>query len=256
MNLFPLFFFLFFTLAFLIFSFLLVEYQILKMICLLLWWVSLAYLLQQQHTPIYRFFKDQLKIDISENFYYSFLNFVLTSIIIIKAPYLRNISNNWVKYWHAKRKNVFMGGDLTQKEIIATVMELSSQKIGALITIEKNNTLEQYAQKAILINGDVSKELLLNIFTPNTPLHDGAVIIRGDKILCAGAYFTLSSADENFDKKTGSRHRAALGISEITDSMTVVVSEETGNISIALEGIMIKINEKAKLQEYLAIFMN
>ncbi|WP_235043283.1 diadenylate cyclase [Candidatus Phytoplasma australiense] len=210
----------------------------------------MAYLLNTQKAPITLSFLGSKKI--SENFYY----FVLTSIIIIKAPSFRNVLNNWKKYWHAKRKNVFMGGDWTQKEIIEAVMELSSRKTGALITIEKNNILEQYAQKAIVINGDVSKELLLNIFTPNTPLHDGAVIIRGDKILCASAYYTLSSADENFDKKTGSRHRAALGISETTDSMTIVVSEETGNISIALEGIMIKINLKTKLQEYLAIFMN
>ncbi|WP_349401892.1 diadenylate cyclase [Candidatus Phytoplasma solani] len=216
----------------------------------------MAYLLQQQHTQISIFFRETLKLTISEHFYYSLLNFILTSIIIIKAPYIRNILNNWNKYWNTKRRNIFMGGDFTQKEIVTTVMELSSRKIGALITIEKNNILEQYAQKAILINGDVSKELLLNIFTPNTPLHDGAVIIRGDKILCASTYYTLSSADENFDKKTGSRHRAALGISETTDSMTIVVSEETGNISIALEGMMIKINEKTKLQEYLAIFMN
>jgi diadenylate cyclase len=95
---------------------------------------------------------------------------------------------------------------------------------------------------------------LINIFTPNTPLHDGAVIIRGDYILCAGAYFVLSD-NQNFDKTMGSRHRAGLGISEITDSLTIICSEETGSVSIAVEGIMLKINDRDKLMEYINMFM-
>ncbi|MBS2126237.1 DNA integrity scanning protein DisA nucleotide-binding domain protein ['Fragaria x ananassa' phyllody phytoplasma] len=253
---FPFLAFLFLTLMLIFCHFFLVKYQILKILYLFLWFFSLTHLLKSHHSSIANFFQNKFNVIITDHFYDNLLNFILLSVIIIKAPYLRVVLNNWGKYWDIKRRNIFMGGDKTQKEIIKTVIELSSHKIGALITIEKNSTLEQYAQKAILINGDVSKELLLNIFTPNTPLHDGAVIVRGDKILCASAYFALSSANDNFDKKTGSRHRAALGISETTDSMTIVVSEETGNISIALEGIMIKINEKTKLQEYLAIFMN
>jgi diadenylate cyclase len=201
-------------------------------------------------------FARYFSLDISENIYDGLLNFILTSIVIIKAPYLRVVFNNWSKHLNIKRKNFFMGGDATQKGIIQATLELASRKTGALITIEKNNTLEQYAQKAILINGNVSKELLLNIFSPNTPLHDGAVIIRGDKILCASAYFTLSSSVDSLNKKIGSRHRAALGISETTDSMTIIVSEETGNISISLEGMMFQTNEQEKLKEYLAIFMN
>ncbi len=106
-----------------------------------------------------------------------------------------------------------------------------------------------------MMNSDVSKEVLINIFTPNTPLHDGAVIIRGgDQILCAGAYFVLSD-NQNYDKTMGSRHRAGLGISEITDSLTILVSEETGNTSVAIEGILLKMNDREKLLEYLNMFM-
>lgn len=138
--------------------------------------------------------------------------------------------------------------------IIDAVFYLAERKIGAIITLEKHNSLDQYAERAIQMNSDISREILINIFEPNTPLHDGAVIIRGDKIRCAGAYFVLTQA-ESYDKTMGSRHRAALGISEITDALTVVCSEETGNISITAEGIMLRVNDREKLVEYIDIFM-
>jgi diadenylate cyclase len=185
--------------------------------------------------------------------YVPLLNFVFIAPIVIKAPYLRYHLQSISKSWQS-RKNVVMGSKNTQKNILDCVLELSRRKTGALITIEKHHSLEQFAQKSILIDGNVTKELLLNIFNINTPLHDGAVIIRGNKILSAGTYFMLSD-NQHFEKTTGSRHRAALGISENTDSMTIVVSEETGDISIALEGIMLKTNDKNKIQEYLSMFM-
>jgi len=174
-------------------------------------------------------------------------------MIIIMAP---DIRRSLEIVWKSDSRNemVVMGSERTKQSIIEAAMYLSSQKIGALMTIEKHNTLDQYAERAIMMNSEVSKELLINIFTPNTPLHDGAVIIRGDLIVCAGAYFVLSD-NQNFEKTTGSRHRAGLGISEITDSLTVIVSEETGNVSIAVEGIMLKINDRDKLMEYINMFM-
>ncbi|WCA22263.1 diadenylate cyclase [Candidatus Phytoplasma oryzae] len=187
------------------------------------------------------------------NFYTSLLTFIFLFPVIIKAPYLRYHLQNFSKLWN-KNKIFYMGNKNTQKNIIESVIEISKMKIGALITIEKYNSLEQYAQKSILIDGIVSKELLINIFLPNSPLHDGAVIIRGDKILSAGAYFILSEK-QNFTKTTGSRHRAALGISENSDSMSIIVSEETGKISIAFEGIILKMNDKNQIQEYLSMFM-
>jgi diadenylate cyclase len=175
------------------------------------------------------------------------------AVIVIMAPDIRRALE---MYWKKDvRKDTFvMGNERTKENIIDATVELSSKKTGALITIEKHNTLDQYSERAIQMNADVSKEVLVNIFTPLSPLHDGAVIIRGDRILCAGAYFILSD-NQNFDKTMGSRHRAGLGISEVSDSMTIIVSEETGVISIAIEGIMLRINDKEKLAEYLNMFM-
>lgn len=174
-------------------------------------------------------------------------------MIVIMAPDIRR-SLEFVWKADSRNENVVMGSERTKQAIVDAAMYLSGQQIGALMTIEKHNTLDQYAERAIMMNSEVSKEVLINIFTPNTPLHDGAVIIRGDSILCAGAYFVLSD-NQNFEKTTGSRHRAGLGISEITDSLTIIVSEETGSVSIAVEGIMLKINDRDKLMEYINMFM-
>lgn len=185
--------------------------------------------------------------------YQALLIILPTTIMIIAAPDIRLTFNS---IWKAsmRKEAIVMGSERTKLEIIEATLYLAKNKIGGLITIEKHNTLDHFSEKAIMMNSEISREVLVNIFTPNTPLHDGAVIIRGDKILCAGAYFTLSS-NENFEKTTGSRHRAGLGISEVSDSMTIVVSEETGSISIAIDGIMLKTNDRVKLTEYLNMFM-
>ncbi len=115
------------------------------------------------------------------------------------------------------------------------IQYMSKRKIGALITIERNNSLEEYIATGISLDADLSSELLINIFIPNTPLHDGAVIIKGEKIAASCAYLPLSE-DEYLPKEFGTRHRAALGISEASDSVTIVVSEETGDVSIAYKG--------------------
>jgi diadenylate cyclase len=154
-----------------------------------------------------------------------------------------------------KKSSISMGTDKTKNNIIEACIKLSSAKTGALITIEKHNTLEQYASRAIDLDAIVTIELLLQIFITDTPLHDGAVIVRGDRIVCAGAYYNLSD-NEHFSKtSTGSRHRAGLGISEVTDSLTIICSEETGNISIAFQGTLIHMNNREHLQGYLDLFM-
>lgn len=112
---------------------------------------------------------------------------------------------------------------------------LSRRKIGALIVFEKNSRLNDIASTGTRINADISAGLIENIFEPNTPLHDGALIISGNKIVAAGCFLPLSE-NNTIEKTLGTRHRAALGISEQTDSLTVVVSEETGVISIASGG--------------------
>ena len=192
-------------------------------------------------------------MDVSYKILKYITNWLPIAFVVIMAPDLRRyIENSWKA--DTKRDNIVMGSEKTKQSIVDATMHLSSLSIGALITIEKHNTLDSYAEKAIMMNSAVSKEVLINIFTPNTPLHDGAVIIRGDEILCAGAYFILSDT-QNFEKTMGSRHRAGLGISEISDSLTIIVSEETGSISIAIEGIMLKITDREKLMEYINMFM-
>ncbi|MDV3198263.1 MAG: DNA integrity scanning protein DisA nucleotide-binding domain protein [Vigna little leaf phytoplasma] len=226
------------------------KYELFKIIYSLFLGILFVFALKK----IFNKYNFDIKKELEEiQFYNALLTFVFLVPIIIKAPSLRFHLQNFSKFWN-RSKTFLMASKNTQKQILDAVMEMSQNKIGALITIEKYNTLEQFIQNSILIDAHVSKELLMNIFIPNTPLHDGAVIIRGNRIISAGAYFMLSEK-KDFKKTTGSRHRAALGISENTDSMTLVVSEETGNISIALEGIILKIKDKNQIQEYLTMFM-
>ncbi len=127
--------------------------------------------------------------------------------------------------------------DDVKEEILHSVSYLGRHKIGALITFERSDSLQEYIDNAFGIEAVVSSELLSSIFIPNTPLHDGAVIIKENVIKCAGAYFP-SSDHAKVPKYLGSRHRAAIGISEATDSLTIVVSEQTGEISVAIEGYL------------------
>jgi diadenylate cyclase len=120
-------------------------------------------------------------------------------------------------------------------EVVNAIDYLRKSKIGALIVIERDVSLLDYINRAKSLYADLSSELLISIFFPNNPLHDGAVIIQGDRISCAGAVFPTSNSI-SVNKRLGTRHRAALGVAEETDAIGVVVSEETGRISIAVKG--------------------
>ncbi|MBQ8639206.1 MAG: diadenylate cyclase CdaA [Lachnospiraceae bacterium] len=124
-----------------------------------------------------------------------------------------------------------------RESIIKASYDLGRAKTGALIVIEKKILLNEYVSTGIALNADISAPLLAQIFEHNTPLHDGAIIIRGSKILAATCYLPLSD-NMNISKELGTRHRAGLGISEISDSITVIVSEETGSVSVAKEGML------------------
>ena len=123
----------------------------------------------------------------------------------------------------------------TINEILRAVYEMGAVKTGALIVIEQDMMLEEYIRTGIEVDGIVTSQLLINIFEHNTPLHDGAVIVRGDRVVAATCYLPLSDS-LSLSKDLGTRHRAAVGISEVSDSMTIVVSEETGKVSIAIGG--------------------
>jgi diadenylate cyclase len=124
-------------------------------------------------------------------------------------------------------------------EIAAAVERLSRSGIGAIVAIEREVSLEEYIRSGSAIQGKVSSDLVATIFTPYSPLHDGAVIIRGDMIVGAGCILPLSQA-EFIERSLGTRHRAALGLSEETDALVIVVSEETATVSVALNGQLIR----------------
>ena len=128
-----------------------------------------------------------------------------------------------------EKKEVF--NDRTADDIVKACVEMSKVKTGALIVIENNVSLGEYERTGINLDAQISSQLLLNIFEHNTPLHDGAIIVRGNRIVSATCYLPLSD-NMTLSKELGTRHRAAVGISEVSDAMTVVVSEETGAISI------------------------
>ena len=123
----------------------------------------------------------------------------------------------------------------TADEIVRAAYEMGAVRTGALIVIEQDMVLEEYVRTGIEVDGVVTSQLLINIFEHNTPLHDGAVIIQGNRVVSATCYLPLSD-NLGLSKELGTRHRAGVGISEITDSLTIIVSEETGKISVAYEG--------------------
>ncbi len=135
-------------------------------------------------------------------------------------------------------------------EIVEAVASLSRQKIGALIVIERKTGLSEVVETGTKIEGKVSSDLLINIFIPNTPLHDGAVIIKEDMIKAAGCFLPLTD-NTSLSKDLGTRHRAALGISEKSDGLAIVVSEETGAISIAENGSLARYLDSKTLKQIL-----
>lgn len=134
------------------------------------------------------------------------------------------------------------------KIINTTVSMLSSAKIGAIMTFERKNSLDEYIKQGVKVDAPVSSELLTTIFYPGTTLHDGAVVIRGNNIEAASVYYTPTV--KALGGKYGARHRASLGISEVCDAVTVVVSEETGRISLAIDGELIAVNRENFLQMF------
>ena len=138
----------------------------------------------------------------------------------------------------------------TADEIVRAAYEMGAVKTGALMVIEQNVALGEYVRTGISIDGIVSSQLLINIFEHNTPLHDGAVIIRGNRIVSATCYLPLTDSMD-IGKELGTRHRAAVGISEVSDSLTIIVSEETGAVSLAKDGNLYKHLKKEELLEKL-----
>lgn len=171
------------------------------------------------------------------------LDYVITwgplALIIIFQPEIRNVLEQLGRSQLLGRHKVLTVDEREKMvyEIMGAVEYLKRARIGALIIIERDNSLAEYIEKSTKLYAEITSELLISIFFPNNPLHDGGVIIQGDKITSAGAVFPTSD-NMKISKRLGTRHRAALGISENSDCISLMVSEETGRISIAVGGVL------------------
>ena len=179
-----------------------------------------------------------------------FVTWGFLAVIIIFQPEIRGLLERLGKSSVFSRLNALSGNEREQliDSLVNATMQLSESQTGALITLEQSHSLSDYIKTGTPMNSVVTSELLCSIFVTSTPLHDGAVIIQGDRIACASAYFPPTNME--LPSRYGARHRAAIGISEITDSITIIVSEETGKVSIAEEGKLTLVT-RTKLHEYL-----
>lgn len=179
----------------------------------------------------------------------TFLDWGVVAILIVFQPEIRGMLERVGKSTELFSSNLSTTELMDMvSETVNACKEMSSTKTGALITIQQAQSLNDYVRTGIRMDSVVSRELLGTIFQYGTPMHDGAVIIQGNKIACAAAYFPPTTKD--LPSKYGARHRAAVGISEITDSITIIVSEETGNISVAVNGQLTQYKPEG-LQRYL-----
>ncbi|EOT28290.1 hypothetical protein C805_00432 [Eubacterium sp. 14-2] len=170
------------------------------------------------------------------------INVAVIAIIIVFQPELRRAleqlgQKNFITsvFSFDSQKNQERFSERVVSEIVKATYEMAKVKTGALIVIEQDVVLREYERTGIPLDSLVSSQLLINIFEHNTPLHDGAILVRGERVVSATCYLPLSDNME-LSKELGTRHRAAVGISEVCDALTIVVSEETGNVSIAVGG--------------------
>ena len=170
------------------------------------------------------------------------INVIAIAIIIVFQPELRRAleqlgQKNFITslFSFDSQKNQERFSERVTNEIVKATYEMAKVKTGALIVVEQDVVLGEFERTGIALDSLVSSQLLINIFEHNTPLHDGAIIVRGDRIVSATCYLPLSD-NMGLSKELGTRHRAAVGISEVCDALTIVVSEETGNVSIAIGG--------------------
>lgn len=189
------------------------------------------------------------------------LSIAIIAVVVVLQPELRraleelgrkNIISSILSFEKTTQERF---SDKTVNDLVKASFEMGKVKTGALIVIEQNVTLLEYERTGIEVDGVVSSQLLINIFEHNTPLHDGAVIIRGNRVASATCYLPLSD-NMAISKDLGTRHRAGMGISEVTDSLTIIVSEETGHVSVAYEGNLYRNLDTNGLREKLCMIQN
>lgn len=185
----------------------------------------------------------------------------IIALVIIFQPELRRALEQlgrrrvWFNFFNASDAHKGERYSIkTLNEILRAVYEMGAVKTGALIVIEQDMMLDDIVRTGIEVDGVVTSQLLINIFEHNTPLHDGAVVVRGNRVVSATCYLPLT--DNNLSKDLGTRHRAGVGVSEVTDSLTIIVSEETGAVSVAVGGELIRDIDEDSLRnklEYLRV---
>jgi len=190
------------------------------------------------------------------------LSIVVVAIVVVLQPELRKALEELGRRRMFGKISIFEGAgiggrfsDKTLRELVKASTHLAKKRTGALIVLERDHPLDEYLRTGIDLDAIISSQLLINIFEHNTPLHDGAVLVRGDRIMSATCYLPLS---ENMDlgKELGTRHRAGVGISEITDCAVIIVSEETGKISLAYQGDLERNLDSTRLEERLVILQD
>ena len=188
----------------------------------------------------------------------------VTAVVVILQPEVRraveelgrkNIISSIIPITVGRGPEGGRFSDKTINEIVKACVEMGRARTGALIVMEKDESLTDYERTGIEIDGVVTSQLLINIFEHNTPLHDGAVIVRGDRVTSATCYLPLSD-NMRLSKELGTRHRAGVGISEVTDSLTIIVSEETGKISVAYGGNLERNVDAERLRARLSDLQN
>ena len=189
------------------------------------------------------------------------LSIAVTAIIVILQPELRHaleelgrksFVTNLITF---ERPTDERFSDKTVNDLVKASFEMGKVKTGALMVIEQNVLLTEYERTGIEVDGLISSQLIINIFEHNTPLHDGAVVIRGNRVVSATCYLPLSDNME-ISKELGTRHRAGVGISEVTDALTIIVSEETGHVSVTYEGKLYRNLDANGLREKISMIQN
>lgn len=189
------------------------------------------------------------------------LSIAVTAVIVILQPELRHaleelgrksFITNIISFEKPTDERF---SDKTVNDLVRASFEMGKVKTGALMVIEQNVLLTEYERTGIEVDGLISSQLLINIFEHNTPLHDGAVVIRGNRVVSATCYLPLSD-NMGISKELGTRHRAAVGISEVTDALTIIVSEETGHVSVTYEGKLYRNLDADGLREKIHMIQN
>ena len=189
------------------------------------------------------------------------LSIAVTAVIVILQPELRHALEELGRKSFITNLITFEKptderfSDKTVNDLVKASFEMGKVKTGALMVIEQNVLLTEYERTGIEVDGLISSQLIINIFEHNTPLHDGAVIIRGNRVVSATCYLPLSDNME-ISKELGTRHRAGVGISEVTDALTIIVSEETGHVSVTYEGELYRNLDANGLREKISMIQN